>query len=129
VKLLLDTHVLLWVLGDPARLKMDTRRILADAANEVFVSIVSLWEIVVKCRVGKLEADIVAITAQLAPASRMQLLGIIPRHLHGLSSLPFREKHRDPFDHLIIAQAIAEGMTLVTQDKNATLYSVHVLSP
>jgi len=129
VKLLLDTHALLWVLGDPDRLKPDMRRILADTANTVFVSVVSLWEIVVKRRVGKLEADIASITAQLAPASKIQLLGVTTQHLHALNVLPFREQHRDPFDHLIIAQAIAEGMTLVTQDQNAPLYPVQIISP
>lgn len=129
MKLLLDTHVLLWVLADPDRLQPETHRTLADAANAVFVSVVSLWEIVVKCRVGKLEADLAAITAQLAPASKMQLLGITPQHLHALTILPFREQHRDPFDHLIIAQAISEGMTLVTQDQNAPLYPVQIFLP
>jgi PIN domain nuclease of toxin-antitoxin system len=129
VKLLLDTHALLWVLGDPDRLKPDMRRILADTANTVSVSVVSLWEIVVKRRVGKLEADIASITAQLAPASKIQLLGVTTQHLHALNILPFHEQHRDPFDHLIIAQAISEGMTLVTQDQNAPLYPVQIISP
>jgi len=129
VKLLLDTHVLLWVVGDSRRLKPETCRTLAEAGNTVFVSVVSLWEIEVKCRVGKLEADIAAITAQMAPASKIQLLGITPQHLLALNSLPFREQHRDPFDHLIIAQAICEGMTLVTRDQNAPLYPVQIMEP
>ena len=89
MKLLLDTHALLWVLGDPGRLKAETRRVLAEAGNAVFVSVVSLWEIVVKRRVGKLEADIASITAQMAPASKMQLLGITPQHLHALDTCRF----------------------------------------
>jgi PIN domain nuclease of toxin-antitoxin system len=129
VKLLLDTHVLLWVIGDSRRLKPNTRHILAEPGNAVFVSVVSLWEIVVKHRVGKLEADIASITAQIAPASKIQLLGVTPRHLHELNSLPVREQHRDPFDHLIIAQAISEGMTLVTQDRYVALYPVQAMSP
>jgi len=129
VKLLLDTHALLWVRGDPDRLKAETRRVLADAGNAVFVSVVSLWEIMVKCRIGKLEADISAIIAGLAPASKIQLLDITPQHLLVLNTLPVHQHHRDPFDHLIIAQAISEGMTLVTQDRNASLYSVRIMSP
>jgi len=75
----------LWVLGgDPDRLKSDTHRILVDAGNAVFVSVISLWKIVVKRRIGKLDADIASITAQLAPASKMQLLGVHPQHLHAL---------------------------------------------
>ena len=129
MKLLLDTNAFLWALGDPGRLKSETRRILADNGSAVFVSVVSLWEIVVKCRVGKLEADIASITAQLAPASKIQLLDLVPRHLHVLNGLPFYEQHRDPFDHLLIAQAIAEGMTLVTKDQNAPLYRVPIMAP
>ena len=129
MKLLLDTHALLWVLGDPDRMRAETLRTLADDYNTVSVSVVSLWEIVIKRRVGKLQADIASITAQMAPASKMQWLGITPQHLQVLNSLPFHEQHRDPFDHLIIAQAIAEGMTLVTQDQNTSLYSVPLMSP
>jgi PIN domain nuclease of toxin-antitoxin system len=127
VKLLLDTHALLWVLGEPERLKTETRRVLADDDNAVFVSVVSLWEIVVKCRVGKLEADVAAIAARMAPASKIQRLDITPQHLIALNSLPFHERHRDPFDHLLIAQAISEGMTLVTQDQHAALYPVRIM--
>jgi PIN domain nuclease of toxin-antitoxin system len=129
VKLLLDTHVLLWVRGDPDRLKSDTRGILADPANEVFVSVVSLWELLIKSRVGKLNVDIDVMIAGMAPASKLQLLGITPHHLRALNGLPFYPQHRDPFDHLIIAQAISDGMTLVTQDRNAPLYSVQVMLP
>ena len=129
MKLLLDTHALLWVRGDPDRLKAETRRILADAGNAVFVSVVSLWEIVVKRRIGQLEADVAAIIAGMAPASKIQLLGVTPQHLVVLNHLPIHQHHRDPFDHLIIAQAISEGMTLVTQDQNAPLYPVQIMSP
>ncbi len=129
MKLLLDTHALLWVRGNPDRLKSDTRRILADPTNDVFASVVSLWEILVKSRVGKLNVDMDVMIAGMAPASKLQLLGIKPRHLRELSCLPFYPQHRDPFNHLIIAQAISEGMTLVTQDRNAPLYSVQVMSP
>jgi PIN domain nuclease of toxin-antitoxin system len=81
VKLLLDTHALLWVRSEPERLKAETRQVLADEDNAVFVRVVSLWEIVVNSRIGKLEADIGAITARLAPASKIQLLGSTPQHL------------------------------------------------
>jgi hypothetical protein len=59
-------------------------------------------------------------------ASKMQCLGLTQQHLHALNNLPFHERHRDPFDHLIIAQAVAEGMILVTQDRHAALYPVQV---
>jgi PIN domain nuclease of toxin-antitoxin system len=127
--LLLDTHALLWVLADPDRLACGTQRSLADAANAVFVSVVSLWEIVVKRRIGKLDADIASITAQLAPASKLQLLGISAHHLHALNRLPVHQQHRDPFDHLIVAQALFEGMTLVTNGQYSSLYPVQIMLP
>jgi PIN domain nuclease of toxin-antitoxin system len=129
MNLLLDTHAFLWVLGNPERLSAETRRGLADHDNAVFVSVVSLWEIVVKCRVEKLEADIALIVGRIAPTSKIRLLGITPQHLIALSNLPFRGQHRDPFDHLIIAQTISEGMTLITQDQRAALYPVQMMSP
>jgi PIN domain nuclease of toxin-antitoxin system len=129
VKLLLDTHALLWVLANPDRLRSETHRVLAEAGNAVFVSVVSLWEIVVKRRIGKLEADSASIIKQMSPASKIQWLSISPRHLQVLNDLPFRQQHRDPFDHLIISQAIFEDMTLVTQDQNAALYPVRIMSP
>jgi PIN domain nuclease of toxin-antitoxin system len=107
----------------------ETYRTLDEASNTVFVSVVSLWEIVVKCRIGKLEADIAAITAQMAPASKLPLLGITSRHLIASNNLPFHGQHRDPFDHLIIAQAICEDMMLVTRDHNAPLYPVQIMMP
>jgi PIN domain nuclease of toxin-antitoxin system len=129
VKLLLDTHTLLWVLGEPERLRIETRQILSDHANTVFVSAVSLWEIVVKCRVGKLRANIGAILLRMAPAGPISVIGILPRHLMALSRLPFHPQHRDPFDHLIIAQAIVEGMMFITADQRAPLYPVKIMMP
>lgn len=129
MKFLLDTHALLWLRGNPERLKAETVRVLADPANAVFVSVVSLWEILVKCRIGKLQADIDVLIAGLAPASKLQLLAIDQQHLSALKSLPSYPQHRDPFDHLIIAQAISERMTLVTQDRHAPLYSVETVLP
>jgi PIN domain nuclease of toxin-antitoxin system len=64
----------------------------------------------------------------MAPASKIQLLGIMPRHLTSLDGLPFYQEHRDPFDHPLIAQAISDGMTLVTQDRHALLYSVRIMA-
>jgi PIN domain nuclease of toxin-antitoxin system len=125
VRLLLDTHSLLWWLADDARLGDAARELIADPANDVFVSTVSLWEIVVKVRIGKLAADIGEI-AQAVDAQGLQLLDIGLAHLTGLAALPTH--HRDPFDHLLIAQAIAEDLTFLTQDANAPAYPVTVIS-
>jgi PIN domain nuclease of toxin-antitoxin system len=110
---LLDIHTHLWVLANPDRSRPGTHQVLAAAGNAVFVSVVSLWEIEVKRRIGKLEADIASIIARMSPASKMRWLSISPRHLHTLNDLPFRQ-HLDPFDHLIISQAIGDDMAPVT---------------
>ena len=127
VKLLLDTHVLLWLLNDD-HLNAEAREALTDPASGLFVSVVSLWEIVIKRRIGKLTANIAAITAHMAPASKLQWLGITPDHLLALDRLVVWEHHKDPFDHLIIAQAISEGITLMTRDRNAVHYPLRILS-
>jgi PIN domain nuclease of toxin-antitoxin system len=126
--LLLHTHVQLWLLADHDRLTEAARERIADRDTDVFVSIVSLWEIVVKRRVGKLDADVAAITAQLHPNSKLRCLGITPKHLVTLDGLLAAENYRDPFDHLLIAQAIAEGMTFMTRDGRARHFPVTVLA-
>jgi PIN domain nuclease of toxin-antitoxin system len=87
MRLLLDTHALLWWLGDEARLGPAARALIADPANDVLVSVVSLWEIVVKQRVGKLKADITAIEGAIQ-RDGFTRLPITPAHLAALSALP-----------------------------------------
>ena len=101
----LDTHALLWWLSDDQRLGQGDRALIADPGNDVLVSVASLWEIVVKIRVGKLLADIGAIERAIV-----------------LTNLPLR--HRDPFDHLLIAQALDEDALIVSDDRNMPLYAV-----
>jgi PIN domain nuclease of toxin-antitoxin system len=121
VKLLLDTHALLWWLADDAQLGPAARRFIEDPGNDVLVSTASLWEIMVKQRIGKLEADIAEIVAAL-PREGFALLDIRPAHLLTLTGLPMH--HRDPFDHLLIAQAMADNATFVSEDRNAIRYPV-----
>jgi len=97
------------------------RVVIADPANDVWASVVSLLEITVKLRIGKLRADFDEVTRALAPAG-FRLLDLRPAHLIQMTRLPFCPDHRDPFDHALIAQAIAEDMTFVSDDRNATRY-------
>ena len=90
-------------------------------------SIVSLWEIAIKQRAGKLNVGVDTVLGVLAPASRIELLPILPRHLTALSELDVIKDHRDPFDHLLLAQAKAESMTLVTRDRWFDAYSVPLM--
>lgn len=124
MSLLLDTHALLWWLSDDPRLGEVARERIADGTGEVLVSIVSLWEIVVKQRIGKLDADIAEIGDAVA-TSGFARLSIEQAHLERLAGLP--RHHRDPFDHLLIAQAAVEGATFVSADRNAARYPVEIL--
>ncbi|MFT8347299.1 type II toxin-antitoxin system VapC family toxin, partial [Gluconobacter oxydans] len=98
MKVLLDTHALLWWLSDSDRLGETAREIIADPVHDILVSIVSLWEIAIKIRIGKLDADMNDILAAI-PEEGFSLLQIQPEHLQILMSLPLH--HRDPFDHLL----------------------------
>lgn len=125
MKLLLDTHALLWWLADDGRLGPRARDLIEDPANDILVSVASLWEIVVKRRVGKLEADIGEVAAAFEREG-FALLGIGTAHLTMLAGLPAH--HRDPFDHLLIAQAIAEDATFLSEDPHAFRYPVRLVT-
>ncbi len=105
--------------GHP-RIEGKAQDLIVDPANVILVSVVSLWEIVVKVRVGKLEADIRDIVAAINTQG-FEALEIRPEHLEDLVRLPML--HRDPFDPLLIAQAIAEGLTLLSEDQHALAYA------
>lgn len=121
MRLLLDTHALLWWLSDDAQLGQYARDLIADPANDILVSVVSLWEIQVKVRVGKLTADMQEILNEIG-GQAFELLPIDPAHLLLLGTLPAH--HKDPSDHLLIAQAIAEGATFVSEDRHTPEYHV-----
>jgi len=125
VKLLLDTHTLLWWLSDDPKLGAQARDLIADPANDILVSAASLWEIMVKLRAGKLVADIQEILGEMQ-AQGFELLEIAPAHLLVLAILPMH--HRDPFDHLLIAQAIASGATFLSEDGHTPRYPVRYVT-
>lgn len=121
MRLLLDTHAFLWWLKDDEKLGNHARRLIGDAENDVLVSVVFLWEITVKLRIGKLDAEIEEILAIL-PDQGFDRLDITDAHLVALAARPLH--HRDPFDHLLMAQAVAEGAHFVSQDQNVALYGI-----
>lgn len=124
MKLLLDTHVLLWALNDPKRLAQRTRDAITDRENDAFVSVATLWEIAIKLRIGKLKANLAAVLRTME-LSNFELLPIAPAHLISLVTSP--SFHRDPFDHLIVAQAIAENATLVSAETAMASYPVRLM--
>ena len=125
MKLLLDTHTLLWWLEDDRRLGPRARALIADPGNDVLVSVASLWEVVVKVRVGKLEADIGAIT-QACDRDGFIWLPVKNEHLKALAALPMH--HRDPFDHLLIAQAMTEDAIFISDDVHTPRYPVRAVA-
>ncbi len=112
---LLDTHVLLWLLGDPGRVPQGVRDELGDRANELVVSAASALEISTKVRIGKLDAPTLPTTLP----RRLTDLGAAELPVtteHALLAGSLRWEHRDPFDRLLVAQATLEELTLVTVD-------------
>jgi PIN domain nuclease of toxin-antitoxin system len=121
LRVLLDTHALLWWLDGDSRIEHKAQDLITDPANDILVSAASLWEIVVKVRVGKLQADIHEIVAAI-DVQGFEMLDIRPEHLEELVHLPMH--HRDPFDHLLIAQAVAEGLIFLSEDQHVPTYPV-----
>jgi PIN domain nuclease of toxin-antitoxin system len=120
---LLDTHALLWWVDDDRRLSAEVRETIVGA-ERVVASDVSLWELVVTCGIGKLDLDPDAWRwfEDHASASRFGALAISRPHLRQVTSLPLH--HRDPFDRLLIAQAIVEDLTIITADAAFDAYEV-----
>lgn len=120
--LLLDTQIFLWFLADSRRLTQRARR-LNQQAERVFVSSASIWECCIKIGLRRLDADPAALVAGI-DASGFYPLAISPRHALAISSLP--ALHKDPFDRMLIAQAITKGMVLLTADRKLEGYSALV---
>ncbi len=123
-RLLVDTHVLLWwMANDRDRLSETARRQLADPANSIVVSAVSVWETAIKRALGKLDAppDLLKRLEQTA----VELLAITARHADQVGRLPMH--HGDPFDRLLVAQAGLEGLALVSGDSAVRRYDVAVI--
>ena len=129
MRLLLDTHIFLWYIASDPRLSIETRSVVDDIKNEVYLSVASVWEAVVKNALGKLPF----------PSPPSEYLPL-QRNAHGIFSLPIDEGvmpylaclpalHRDPFDRVIVAQALQYGLTIVTVDADVRCYPVPVFPP
>ena len=121
-RLLLDTHVFLWWRGEPSRLSPEVRSSIATA-EIVFVSAASAWEAAIKVSLGRLELPDTVEAGVLA--SGFEKLLITFSHAEHAARLP--PHHRDPFDRMLVAQARAEGLTLVTHDRLLKPYDVEIL--
>jgi PIN domain nuclease of toxin-antitoxin system len=115
---LLDTQILLWAAADPTRLTPETASLLGDTTQSVVVSAVSIAEIVIKQSIGKLSMSVTPI--ELCRKLRLELIPLTADDSQRLASVPLL--HRDPFDRLLIAQAIERSATLVTSDRRIWEY-------
>lgn len=127
MKVLLDTHVLLWWLHDAARLRPATRALFAAPANELLWSAASTWELAIKVQLGKLRMDepVHAFVMRVMVAQSLTALPVHHAHAARVAELP--ALHRDPFDRLLVAQAAVEGVPFVTADGQLAAYGVECL--
>jgi PIN domain nuclease of toxin-antitoxin system len=119
MRLLLDTHIFLWAVAGSRLLKPPTRRLI-ESADQVYVSAASIWEVAIKVPLGKIKADPDALVAAIE-ASGFAELPVRAAHAAGVARLAVH--HNDPFDRLLIAQAIAEPLKFLTADAALTRYS------
>ncbi|MBI5659014.1 MAG: type II toxin-antitoxin system VapC family toxin [Nitrosomonadales bacterium] len=119
MRLLLDTQIFLWAVMGSAKLKAGARKTMGEA-DEIYVSSASIWEIAIKSGLGKLNADTKLIVAAIGESGFMEL-PVYSRHAVMVSELP--PHHRDPFDRLLLAQAMSEPLQLLTTDTTLAKYS------
>ena len=117
--LLLDAHALLWWLADDARLGPEARVLMAG--GRLVVSVASLWEIAIKAGLGRLEAE-VGVVARAADTQGIGRLAISDAHLERYQGLARRDDHGDPFDRMLVAQALVEDIPILTSDAKLGLY-------
>lgn len=124
MRLLLDTHVLIWCLSGDRQLPPATAELIRNPATDVYFSAVSIWEVAIKSALGKMRADANAILKNLADEGFKEL-PVMARHAVATMTLPMH--HRDPFDRLLVAQSRMESLRLLTDDRIMALYGEPVV--
>ena len=125
MRVLLDTHTLIWGLCEPDRLNVKTKELLANIDNIIFVSIASMWELQIKKSLNKITLPD-NFTSQLQEHG-YELLNITNEHISKLDTIPMI--HRDPFDRMLISQCIYENIPLVTKDTEIIKYNIQTIIP
>ena len=123
MNLLLDTHTVLWWLSDDPALSETARAAIADPENTVFLSAVVMWEIHIKQGIGKL--DLPDDFGEVLDLQRFAELAVTVDHANTIAELP--AAHQDPFDRMLVAQAMVEHMAIVTRDRSIADYDVEVI--
>ena len=127
MKLLLDTHIFLWWADQPEKLSQAALSALQDEANELILSVASVWEMQIKIQLGKLKLSLPLkeLIKNQQETNDLTVSPVALTHVLALDALPFH--HKDPFDRLLIAQSIEEDLTLVSADSQFSAYSVNLL--
>ncbi|MBP6918553.1 MAG: type II toxin-antitoxin system VapC family toxin [Legionellaceae bacterium] len=127
MRILLDTHTFLWTAVGSPQLSVNATNLFLETQNELYLSVASVWEIAIKCSLSKLvcHKPIEAYILDVLQENTIQLLNIDFRHVMRVSSLPFH--HRDPFDRLLISQAIEEKIPLLSCDAALDAYGIERL--
>ena len=128
MKLLLDTHAVLWFYLDDPQLSAAAKAAIMDPANEKWVSPASYWEVAIKISIGKyaIAQPFEDFWRNAIDMNAFQILHILPRHAAAVAALAYLPNgHRDPFDRLIVAQALVEGMSVVSADPKLDAYGVN----
>jgi PIN domain nuclease of toxin-antitoxin system len=127
MKLLLDTHTFIWWDSEPARLSPQALALCQDRQNVLLLSVVSIWEMQIKLHLGKLRLalPLKEIIETQQQTNNIEILPVTLAHVLALENLPVH--HKDPFDRLLVAQAMVEGAVLVSGDPNIAKYAVQVV--
>jgi PIN domain nuclease of toxin-antitoxin system len=129
MKLLVDTHCWLWMQASPERFSDETRAMLLDSANTLFLSAASSWEIAIKYALGKLPLPEPPGAYVPSRMQRSGTTGLAVEHAHALQVASLPPHHRDPFDRLMIAQAMAESLSVLTADDAFARYDIAIVRP
>jgi PIN domain nuclease of toxin-antitoxin system len=124
MKIILDTQAFLWSMSDFSKLTRKARVTLVNPENDIYLSLVSTWELAIKTSTGKLKivGPLEKLIPQQLSQNNIQQLDIAFRHVVGVATLPYH--HKDPFDRLIVSQALVEGMSVLSADKAFDAYGV-----
>jgi PIN domain nuclease of toxin-antitoxin system len=123
MRMVLDTHIFLWALAEPHRIPEKKRAEIESSANTVYVSSISIAEVVIKASLGKLQVDFDPV--EEAKKCGFELLDFSGRDALHLGKLPFH--HRDPFDRMLISQSLSAGIPIMTEDSKFQLYECRIV--
>ena len=127
MNVLVDTHVWIWSLADPSRLSAESRSLLSSSRNVIYLSAASAWELAIKAALGKIELPEPVETYVPTRMARQGITALPITHAHALRVSALPPHHRDPFDRLLVAQALVERLPILTADTAFDRYDVEVI--